>query len=436
MIINYLIKNWILMILVSFLLGVNFIIPRSDSAPSSFVLIFTASTFSFICWFSPNLGSPDLINRTIIYWLLGLFLTFALVTCLPLMASILKYKTEINGGIYDESGFWIELIKLCGLGIGFMGVFRLASFDSAARRVYDVILATGSLWAFISIIMFIIDPNGIYGILKSAGSGRLTGTFSSPNSAATLFGTLAVLTFGRFLKRLEHGKSGYSFDKIHPLYTLCLIINLTALTMTLSRGGIIATLIAMLILGINMSWQRATLLQSLFLGATGAVSAIFLFATPLLTTGDRLNNLNSDTQTRQNIFSAHLNIAEHSPWYGNGLGSFSSINNSIINEGNYNDLWPIGAAHNVYIQWYEEGGIASLVVLLFLHLVLAYTFIMAILRRKRMGERVLSISCAYLVILIHGLSDYAFQEPAIAIYATCLLGLATAISTNSERYAA
>jgi len=54
-------------------------------------------------------------------------------------------------------------------------------------------------------------------------------------------------------------------------------------------------------------------------------------------------------------------------------------------------------------------------------------------RRQTMGSRLWIVLAAYLVFLVHGLTDYAFQEPALELFTAVLLGAGFAIATNSGR---
>ncbi len=94
-----------------------------------------------------------------------------------------------------------------------------------------------------------------------------------------------------------------------------------------------------------------------------------------------------------------------------------------MNMENALDLAPLGAAHNVYLQWLlEEGVPGALAMFAAVALVLAAT-VRGVARRA--SQRWLGVACLGMaaVFVIHGLVDFALEEPSLAAFFSAILGL-------------
>jgi len=309
----------------------------------------------------------------------------------------------------------------------------LCSDNDNARRILDAILIGASVWAEVAIVMQAVDPYTVYGVRKIGDPRRLTGAFTSPNSAATLFGSLAVLAWGRVLSRFINSDRHEFFERIDPVYVVAFASCATALVMSLSRSGWLATAAALA--GLTMIMFRRRISLPVFAGGLIVVAVAVGVALKLssFTMVDRLVKLHSDIDTRQMLFAAHAAAGMKHPLMGWGLGSFITINNSVVTADIYPALWAVRAAHNVYLQWFEETGFAGVAALVVLNLAVLGTVLAGAVRKKRMGDRLWAMLFAYLVFLIHGLTDYAFQETSLSLYVAVLLGAGFAMATRTER---
>jgi O-antigen ligase len=87
----------------------------------------------------------------------------------------------------------------------------------------------------------------LMGIMTVADSGRMAGTLGSPNTAAAYFSLLLVPAFSIFLSK--------TFGRIRYLALLAFIFGIIALYFTISRGGLIAFAVSMIIFSLLM-WFR------------------------------------------------------------------------------------------------------------------------------------------------------------------------------------
>jgi len=427
------IRAWILPLALAGVLLGTFATRDGDTATPALMMMPVVAVLCALVWALPANQTPVIARRPEILWLLGAAALLAAVLAFqPAVLGLLQPSSGISG-LYDPSRACLEYLKLAGVACAFALAFRISLNDESGRNLLDAIILTGGGWAAIAIVMHIMDPDGIYGVRKVAGTGRLQGAFSSPNSAATLFGTIAVLSFGRLLSRFWSIRARQVFERIDPVFAGVWLVSLAALVLTMSRMGVVSTALATLFLAFILSWRRAPMKWLLTGTVAGSIVMIAVLVTPIFAVVQRVKDLNSDGHVRTVIMSEHLKVALHQLWMGSGFGSFNAVNNSILTDANYAYLSPIRAMHNVYLQWLEEVGVAGLVALILLNVAILWPIFQSAQRRQTMGPRLWIILGGYAVFLIHGLTDYAFQEPALELFTACLLGAGFAMATNSGR---
>jgi len=412
------VRSWIMPLgLAAVLLGA-FATRDGDTAFPALVMMTVMAGLCALTWALPVNQTPILGRRPEILWVAGAAaLLMAILAAQPLVPSRAA----------------LEYLKLAGVFCAFAVAFRISMDDESARNLLDAVIVAGGVWAAIAIVMHVMDPDGIYGVRKIAGGGRLQGAFSSPNSAGTLFAAIGVMAFGRLLSRFWSSRARQVFERVDPIFLGIWLISLTALVLTMSRMAVVSGAIATLILAAILCWRRAPMKWLVVGTAVGAVVMIAVLLTPMLAIVQRVRDLNSDGHVRTVIMGEHLKVALHQLWLGSGFGSFTAVNNSILTTANYTYLSPIRAMHNVYLQWLEEVGIGGLVCLLLLNLSVLGPIYQSARRRQTMGSRLWIVLGAYFVFLIHGLTDYAFQEPALELFTAVLLGAGFAVATNSGR---
>ncbi len=430
---RFAIKMWVWPAICTAVLLTAFATPRSDGAGMALLLMGLTAVTCAAAWGVRMQEGPALMRRRQLVYVVGAAALLAVLLLLQPWILMLTAGQSGHSGLYDPSRAVLEYLKLAGVVCAFALGFRVAMSDDAARRCMDAILAVGGIWAFASIVIFVADPEGVYRSMPLGQQGRLMATLSSANSAGTLFGALTVMACGRLLNRFWNRSGSTWFERIDPFSLTVFGVSLTALVMTLSRGAITATAICLVIEIIVLSWNRVRLRWLLTGVAVAAAALVVLTLTPLLGLAQRLQNVDVDNQSRLLIYGAHLKIIVHQLWLGSGFGSFAAVNNAILTELNYGYLFNIRAMHNVYLQWLEECGLVGLILLIGLNLAILGIIFVAARRRRTMGGRLWTILLAYAVFLLHGLTDYGFQEPALEIFIAMVLGLGLAIATNSRQ---
>ncbi|CAN7283806.1 O-antigen ligase family protein [Caulobacter sp. LjRoot300] len=366
----------------------------------------------------------ELAELGFVWPLLGLFATVLAVALLTLYlpaspASAPVWALAGAPGVLtiNRSATWLEIVKLCGLA----SVFAVGCVHGArgerARTSIDWIVLLGGVYAALSIAFFLAGLQV---------KGRLSGGFLSANSGATVFGMLAVITTAFLLRQLRRTARLDQGDRLRKLATPAgsLLFIATCLVLTASRMGLAATGVSILVL---LAWDlasqrkiRITIRPRDLALAAAALAVVGVASIPMWT---RVDELDSDATIRGLIFSTHWNAFLASPVFGHGLGSFNDVNGQTLTTENYSVLWSIRAAHNVYIQWLEEAGVAG--ALPMFALVAAITLISALHVSKMRSGKTLArgLVASSAVVLLHGTTDYALQVPSIAAFWAFLLGL-------------
>jgi O-antigen ligase len=318
----------------------------------------------------------------------------------------------------DRSATLIEIVKLLGLAAVFViGALQGVRRDRAQATV-EAIVWVGGLYATVSLLTFVAG-------VQVAQGGRLSGGFLSFNSGATVFGILVVLGLAVFLRAwkrtIGQGVPRRLTSAAVPL--ACLALFAVCLLLTASRMGLVASTVA---LAVFLLWEMASSGRARAPVMAGAALLIGLGVLLTFSGNDllwlRVGTLDGDVDVRSSIFSAHWAAFIDSPLFGYGLGSFDAVNSQIMTGETYPNLWQIRATHNVYLQWLQEAGLVGAAPMFALiGLVLIVSILRAVGGRGRTLQ--LGLVCASLVVLVHGLTDYALQVPSIAAFWAFLLGL-------------
>lgn len=321
-----------------------------------------------------------------------------------------------QAGTINRSATLLEIAKLGGLACVFLLGCMQGARRSGAVFTINAILAVGAVWAGVALTMYL-------GGLQVADTPRLTGGLMSPNSAATVFGVLTVLAAADMLRRLRGAPAGLPLrvQAMGPALA-CGLLFAGCLLLTASRMGVASTLLALAAL---VLWSQYAALRRHPLRLVGGLA--LALGGLLLLGGDlflsRLARLGQDTGARETIFSAHWSAFLETPLTGHGLGTFNDVNNAIMTPETFGALHFIRAMHNVYLQWLTEVGVLGAAAMFGLIAV-----IMAVATARaadpRPGQSLQrGLIAANLVVLAHGLTDYALQTPSIAAFWAFLLGL-------------
>lgn len=326
---------------------------------------------------------------------------------------------ETGAATVNRSATVVAMIKLAGLACAFgLGCAH------GARRVHaqatiEALLAVGAAYAGVSLLMFLTGAQVV-----SSGS-RLTGGLVSANNGATVFALLTVIGLGVLLRRWRRTAGLDAASVVTQVATplAAVLLFVTCLILTGSRMGVAAAALAcaVLIAWDGVATRGGRLALATGAGLLGLVALLALRGADLVWT--RMERLAVDAERRGAILDAHWRAFLDSPLFGYGLGTFNDVNAQIMTAQNQEALAEVRALHNVYLQWLVEAGVVGATPMA---LLIVLVVGVAILRLGRIstGRTLLrGLIAADLVVLVHGLTDYALQIPSIAAFWAFLLGL-------------
>jgi O-antigen ligase len=352
----------------------------------------------------------------------------------PFWSYLRPIAPDIRGSISLEPfATRVEMVKLAGFLALFLYTAAIGGRREGSEALARYLCVAGILYSVWAGFAYATNPHAIFGAPRPYGGDRLGASYFSANSAGTFFACLTILGLAGVLRPLlrEERPGGRQqrsaeFLKTWPQALLTLLA-MTCLLLSASRGGLLALAAAILFcLGLAI-WAKGSR-QSLTAGFLSvlclvlmAVVVIFVFGGDR--TAERFAQVDPLTEDRLKMFAGYWPTFLASPWLGYGLGAFQSFNGLSMTAQNALALASLGAAHNVYLQWLLQEGIpGALAMFGAVGLVLLAT---AKGLRRRATQRWLGVAClgVAVVFAVHGLVDYALEEPSLAAFFSVMLGL-------------
>ncbi|MET3663993.1 O-antigen ligase family protein [Caulobacter sp. 1776] len=340
-----------------------------------------------------------------------------------------RYLGPTGGSItVDRSSVLLNILRLVGLACVFLASQIIGASETRRRAlVWFLLLALGAFAA-----VAIVDH-----VSLRAGR-RLTATLLSPNSAASLMGIGVIFAAMFFSQALQRAGGSLRLDKLGLDASLSLgvaAVFAVALALTASRGGIFATVMGLAVL---LTWQviaqgRKVKAVAIIGGAAAILVVVGVAMRSAELTAERFANLEGDVAARKAIFEVHWEAFKSSPWFGFGLGSFPIVNQLITTTENLPVLFDVRATHNLYLQWLEEGGIVGGVFMLAWLLVAFWRAGVDAIKPGMAGALARATIAAAVAVLLHGVSDFAVQVPALQALFAVGLGAMTATAPPRRR---
>jgi O-antigen ligase len=323
-----------------------------------------------------------------------------------------------------------QTFYLTGVFAVLAGVFMLAVVHgrnaATAAVIVQVLAFSGAAYAVLGIAMFEFAPDHILWQKKLAYLEHLTTPFINRNTAATYYGTVAVLLTAMLFNQTEilrgDGHRGSAFAGVLPSVSLvCLSIVGIALFMTASRAGIASSVTGILVFG--TLWSLAhTSNWSIRIGAVlgmllALIVLILLFGETVI---DRLDQGNSGERrlcTYESIIAA---VALH-PLFGHGLGSFELAFPPFRDPAcGVFGTWD--RAHNSFLQIAFELGLPAAFTALFFWILAGMALLNGYLSRGR-GRIFPMIGLAvWTVAGLHSLVDFSLEIPGYAATFLAIVG--------------
>lgn len=339
----------------------------------------------------------------------------------------------------------LALLRLLTAASTFWLALQLCSDAGRARILIWSVVGISACYAVAGIFALSFMPNG----RLFAGLGRselVTATFVNQNHYATFAGIGLIAAVGAVLRlyRRELGNTGRLWQlRIAALIRTtgsngalplaCASVIMTALLLTGSRGGIIATGLGVLVLLIQnvglkrgSSWNEALLI----------LVAALLVGVAFMGFGDvvvgRLTASGLYDQGRPAVLIVTIRSILSSPILGFGYGTFSSAF-PMFRDDTTGIVGFWDKAHDTYIEVFQGLGLLFGSMLILCVGVLVWDCLKAS-RGRRRGATIPAIAAsASFLVGAHALIDFSLQIQAVALTYMAVLGAGVAQTFDSPR---
>ena len=339
----------------------------------------------------------------------------------------------------DPTATRLEMVKLMGLAALFALSIIVGAGRARAETCLKALSCLGGAYAAWAFLNWTSTPDLILGVVRPYGDGRLSASFLSANSAATLFACQSVLELCLIFRAVRRAlaphwsRRAWSWMKSLGPAPILLFLNASCLVLTASRGGALSAVAAA-----SLATAGFALVGTDDRSAAGGVIAVagmlaFAGAALLLTSGGVLLGRLADNpiaDDRMVVFAAYWRSVLASPWWGYGLGAFHSVNALSMTSASAVSMGTLGAAHNVYLQWLLQSGAAGFVPMMICMGAIVGTILLGLGRRRRQPSIMIFALAVTSVFALHGITDYALEEPSLAAYFTVILGLGYGVATR------
>ena len=369
-------------------------------------------------------------------WLFGLFLLMQLVMLLPIpravVAALVRYP--VHGGFWSTIHPHVEIgfRSMMDWGSAFVVLFVMLTFpDSRAqiRHLAYVILGSAGFQAVYGIMEYAGGRQQILWYEKVAYLESATGTFVNRNHFADYLAMALCLAFGVFAYQYQKARNqvirdGGLWERL-LLLSFYLVVVLAGLTMSRSRGGLVAFFLGGTFFALFVSKVNRKLVAGGFvvLIVLVIIFSVWLGVDPA---PSRFAEIHEDATTidaRPAVWKESLIIFSHAPVFGVGGGMFASAFSSLSSG---NVLANYRYAHSDYLQTLTEFGTVGFLLLYGGIFLIFYQSLAAVTARKSKfaGYFTRGALSACVVFLAHSFLDFNMQIMANRILFFALLGMA------------
>jgi O-antigen ligase len=244
--------------------------------------------------------------------------------------------------------------------------------DSESRRnnmtkLFINGIIVGSSIAATVIIVFFLQKPSIHALLGSSYEFRTGGWIRDPNDVALMLDMAIILTYFIF-KSLKN-----KYMKI--LYLTSIFLCISAVILTLSRGGLIALFLIFVI--ILYQERKNKILMTII--TIIIISIMFLFGSYIFSRLSTLSQLGSlqdkSLYLRLNLVKIAFKAIFHSPLFGVGLGDFPSYTRYFFSDSQLTNT----VTHNAWLHIASETGLIGL----FMYIMVFVTLIKSLNKNEK-----------------------------------------------------
>jgi len=335
----------------------------------------------------------------------------------------------------------IALMRLLCYALVFLLALQFGRDRKRAHRLFGWLALAGLAYAVFGLAVYWggLDNRWLFGDRTLQHDVR--STFVNRNHFVTWQGLTILTAIGWFYQRMSKpSDKPYEVprdrESLYEQYILrswkpmaALLLMVTALVLTHSRGGFVAALcgtVTLLYLLDRRSATRRTSSRVVVLTALGVAALAFVLTSEVLL--DRINRTDITTEERTAVFGEVGRAIGDNPVLGFGYGSFAG---SFRLYDQVEDTVWYDRAHNTWLENAFELGLPAALALYLVLGGLAVSCFRAVWRRHRDWVFPATGAAASVLVGVHATVDFSLQLPAVAVLYAAILGVGVAQSTSS-----
>lgn len=367
-----------------------------------------------VAWAAAQLRAGEVLySRTLLQVPLLLFGVYGFLQVAG-ATSIDPFSTQVSA---------IHVLVLCVL---FSITLSILARAKRLRTLASAITVFGAAYAFYAILQSVLSPDAIYGIYRPPTATPF-GSFVNKHDFAAIIEMAVAVPLGLLF-------TGAVRRDRRLLLALAVLIMVSALLLSGSRGGLVAVIaefIFLVIVTTRSNSRKDVVLKialSIALLAAGIGGAIFVGGDTSLT---RLSNAGSGTDissSRFHIWTASIDVIKAHMPLGAGLGAFGQAYTQFDTT---SGALRVEQAHNDYLQVLADAGIPGLI------LGAAFLFLFGrqgirATRVKNTFRRGIAVGAfaGCFAILVHSAFDFVLHITAISVMFLVLLSMLVASSND------
>jgi len=342
-------------------------------------------------------------------------------------------NADIKGSISLAGGAGFEsIMRLLTYGAVFFLALQLGRDRNRAELLIWADGLSATAYALYGLVLYFGKFEMILWVETESAVRSVSGTFINRNNFATYIGLGLLCSSGLYLAGffnvIRSGRTGrdkifhvmqQAFVRGAPLLA-CILVLLTALFLTGSRGGITASLSSMLALVVFLGLMtrlhsRTYRVLTAMLLAT-AIGVFFLSGENWM---DRLMAMDLEHEGRIEAYKQTWQAINLSPWTGYGIGSYRQTFSIFADESTGN----FARAHNDWLETIFELGFPAAVLWFIVLAGLTLRCLWGFFRRRRDHIYPVIGFCAGVLVGLHSFVDFSLQIPAVAVTFSVLLGV-------------
>ena len=300
-----------------------------------------------------------------------------------------------------------------------------------SRWFLHLMMSTVLLVAVFGLANMFFGWNSLGIVIKTAYLDWLTGTFVNRNTAASFF--VIGLSIASILGIEAYDKVCRSNDRaspisliLHvlnskvPLYLSIALVIFIATLQTGSRAGIATALVA---LTVNFILTTRKPGSGRYFAFTAVIVGLMFLAVATNALYERSSGAVDSSWARVALANEALGAIKDRPLLGHGAGTYQSVEPLFHAIGTSSQLvW--NHAHNSFLEAAVDLGVPMTIGWLVLAGGLVLKLHRACLASNRFMPATITLFSVLYAESLHALVDFSLQTQAIALYVTCLLGLA------------